>query len=82
VDLDSHSTLTGTTPTMAPHTAERSMSRRETTLDSLDEKQRAKLERRFLRKLDICLITWAWFAYLIKVGRAFRRALTMCAHSS
>ena len=43
------------------------MSRRESTLDSLDEKERAKLERRFLRKLDLCLITWAWFAYLIKV---------------
>jgi hypothetical protein len=47
--------------------AERSLSRRESTLDSLDEKQRTKLERRFLRKLDVCLITWAWFAYLIKV---------------
>jgi len=58
---------------MAPDMAERSMSRRESTLDSLDEKQRAKLERRFLRKLDICLITWAWFAYLIKV---------CCVHSA
>jgi hypothetical protein len=27
----------------------------------------AKRERRFLWKLDICLITWAWCAYLIKV---------------
>jgi hypothetical protein len=23
-------------------------------------------ERRFLRNLDVCLIIWAWFAYLIK----------------
>lgn len=27
----------------------------------------AKRERRFLWKLDICLITWAWCAYLIKL---------------
>lgn len=27
-------------------------------------------ERRFLLKLDLCLITWAWLAYTIKVGGA------------
>lgn len=27
----------------------------------------SKHERRFLLKLDLYLITWAWFAYLIKV---------------
>lgn len=36
------------------------------TADLLDHKR----ERRFLLKLDICLITWAWFAYLIKVCTA------------
>lgn len=25
-------------------------------------------ERRFLWKLDVCLISWAWLAYLIKVS--------------
>jgi hypothetical protein len=29
----------------------------------------SKQERRFLLKLDLYLITWAWFAYLIKVCR-------------
>ena len=28
----------------------------------------AKAERRFLLKLDLYLITWAWCAYLIKVS--------------
>ena len=28
----------------------------------------AKMERKFLLKLDACLMTWAWLAYLIKVG--------------
>lgn len=41
---------------------------RENSLDSLDEKELARLERRFLWKLDVCLITWAWLAYLIKVS--------------
>lgn len=33
-----------------------------------DDKTPDKQERRFLLKLDLYLITWAWFAYLIKVG--------------
>ena len=41
---------------------------RENSLESMDEKEIAKLEKRFLWKLDVCLITWAWFAYLIKVS--------------
>lgn len=28
----------------------------------------AKRERRFVRKLDAILVTWAFFAYLLKVG--------------
>ena len=32
-------------------------------------KSASKQERRFLLKLDLYLITWAWFAYLIKVCR-------------
>lgn len=36
--------------------------------DSVAEVKRRKTERRFLLKLDVCLITWAWLAYLIKVG--------------
>lgn len=28
----------------------------------------AKRERKFLLKLDACLMTWAWLAYLIKVS--------------
>lgn len=27
----------------------------------------SKRERKFLFKLDACLMTWAWLAYLIKV---------------
>jgi hypothetical protein len=47
------------------------------TADLLDHKR----ERRFLRKLDICLITWAWFAYLIKVSiQSRRRVLILQAH--
>jgi hypothetical protein len=29
-------------------------------------------EKRFIRKLDWILVTWAFFAYLLKVSRAFR----------
>lgn len=28
----------------------------------------SKRERKFLLKLDACLMTWAWLAYLIKVS--------------
>lgn len=28
----------------------------------------SKRERKFLLKLDACLMTWAWLAYLIKVN--------------
>lgn len=31
-------------------------------------KLEAKRERKFLLKLDACLMTWAWLAYLIKVS--------------
>ncbi|CED85468.1 Permease of the major facilitator superfamily [Phaffia rhodozyma] len=30
-------------------------------------KKRSKVERRFLRKLDLCLIAWAWSTYVIKI---------------
>jgi hypothetical protein len=33
--------------------------------EHLFEKRR---ETKFLLKLDVCLMTWAWLAYLIKVG--------------
>ena len=33
--------------------------------EHLFEKRR---ETKFLLKLDMCLMTWAWLAYLIKVG--------------
>ena len=33
-------------------------------------KLEAKRERKFLLKLDACLMTWAWLAYLIKVSCA------------
>ena len=33
--------------------------------EHLFEKRR---ETRFLLKLDVCLMSWAWLAYLIKVG--------------
>jgi len=42
---------------------------RQNSLDMMEDKEIAKLEKRFLWKLDVCLITWAWFAYLIKVCR-------------
>jgi hypothetical protein len=45
---------------------------RANSLESMDEKELAKLEKRFLWKLDVCLITWAWFAYCIKVGCRMR----------
>lgn len=32
---------------------------------SIDERK----EKRFVRKLDFILVTWAFFAYLLKVGR-------------
>lgn len=35
--------------------------------EGLFEKRR---ESKFLLKLDVCLMTWAWLAYLIKVGPA------------
>jgi hypothetical protein len=33
--------------------------------EHLFEKRR---ETKFLLKLDVCLMSWAWLAYLIKVG--------------
>jgi len=39
--------------------------------EHLFEKQR---ETKFLLKLDVCLMSWAWLAYLIKVGSR-KRAL-------
>lgn len=33
--------------------------------EALFEKKR---ETKFLLKLDVCLMTWAWLAYLIKVS--------------
>jgi hypothetical protein len=33
----------------------------------LDEAAQKKLERRFLRRLDLCLITWAFCSYLMKI---------------
>lgn len=45
----------------------------------------AKRERRFLWKLDIILITWAWISYTIRVSGNLRhfddgRMLTSSAH--
>jgi hypothetical protein len=44
----------------------------ETTSSEEDLIYHAKRERRLLWKLDACLITWAWLAYLIKVGTHWR----------
>jgi hypothetical protein len=47
-------------------------------MDTIDRKSEAsedavrtdaKRERRFVRKLDAILVTWAFFAYLLKVRR-------------
>jgi hypothetical protein len=36
--------------------------------EPIPDRAREKQERRFLLKLDLYLITWAWCAYLIKVS--------------
>jgi hypothetical protein len=36
--------------------------------DYNDDEFEKRRETRFLFKLDACLMTWAWLAYLIKVG--------------
>lgn len=48
------------------HEATHSLEYREE--EGQEEKLEAKRERKFLLKLDACLMTWAWLAYLIKVS--------------
>jgi hypothetical protein len=48
------------------HDANHSLDYREE--EGQEELLEAQRERKFLLKLDACLMTWAWLAYLIKVS--------------
>lgn len=51
------------------HTPEAESGDSELLYSQVDEELFEKRkETKFLLKLDVCLMTWAWLAYLIKVG--------------
>jgi hypothetical protein len=64
--------------TLAGHDEQLDASSSEEGGESFDTRK----ERKFVRKLDCILVTWAFFAYLLKVSlRRFRLQLNVTANS-